>query len=123
MARTTGSDELYRLIHALTTEEKGYFKKFAKRHTSKGNKYLQLFDAINKQKEFEEKSLKKKFKDLAVMKVYLFDMILRSLLINLKNVSAETMLLQKLIYCEILQSKGLQKKAIELNLENLKTAE
>lgn len=46
--RTTGSDDLYRLIHSLTTEEKGYFKKFAKRHTSGGNKYLQLFDDINR---------------------------------------------------------------------------
>ena len=54
MARTTGSDEVYKLIHSLTTEEKGYFKKFALRHTSEGNRYLELFEAINQQNTFEE---------------------------------------------------------------------
>ncbi len=57
--RTTGSDDLYRLIHSLTTEEKGYFKKLALRHSPKGSKHLKLFDAIAAQKTFEEASLKK----------------------------------------------------------------
>ena len=77
MARKTGSDELFRLIHSLTIEEKGYFKKFAARHKTSGNVYLRLFDAINKQKVFEEKLLIKSFAayNFADLKLYLKDII------------------------------------------------
>jgi len=122
MARTTGSDELYRLIHALTTEEKGYFKKFATRHTSKGNKYLQLFDAINKQKNFEEESLKKKYAGYADMKVYLFEMILNSLLISDKETGIEGELLREWFYIRYLNKKGLKEKASQLNRQAISRA-
>ena len=75
MARLVGSDDLFRLIHSLTPEEKGYYKKLAKRHTARGTNYVKLFDAINEQEVFEEKTLKEQFKHYAVMKVYLKDMI------------------------------------------------
>lgn len=122
MARTTGSDELYRLIHALTTEEKGYFKKIAKRHSEKENKHLELFDAINAQKEFSESSLKKQFKGYADMKGYLFEMILQSLMLYHAKAAPLFEMLQKMIYSVILQNKGLQRKALQLNREGLDIA-
>lgn len=85
MARTKGSDELYKLIHSLTTEEKGYFKKFAQRHTASGNQYLQLFDIISKQQTFEETELKKNYKSYARMKVYLKDLITDAMLMHYRN--------------------------------------
>ncbi len=123
MARTTGSEDLYSLIHSLTKEEKGYFKKFATRHTVKGNNYLKLFDAINRQTEFEEESLKKTFKGYAGMKVYLFEEIMRSLIVYLQETDVQVDLLQKAVYCSVLQKKGLERRAIQLNKSNLKTAE
>lgn len=113
MARTTGSDELFRLIHSLTTEEKGYFKKFALRHTSEGNKYLQLFDAISKQNEFEEASLKKKFKDLPVLKNYLFEMILNALQIFETEPSTQQLIYKGLIRINLLVKKGLLTSALK----------
>jgi len=80
MARLQGSDVLFRLIHSLTTEEKGYFKKFAKRHTPKQNIYLKIFDTICKQQSFEEESLKRTFKNYAVAKVYLKELLTDSCL-------------------------------------------
>jgi hypothetical protein len=123
MARTTGSDDLYSLIHSLTTEEKGYFKKFSKRHASKGSTTLQLFDAINKQEVFEEKTLKKKFRNYVVAKNHLFNMILDSLVISDKSPGLQRELLKQLQYILLLQKKGLLNKAIQLNQNALLKAE
>ena len=121
MPRNTGSNDLYLLIHSLTTEEKGYFKKFASRHSNRQSKHLQLFDAISKQTEFEEAGLKKKFTGYADMKVYLFDMILKSLfLLESNNQShAVTMLMG---YAGILNKKGMIGTAKKLLLQALELA-
>jgi hypothetical protein len=114
MARLTGSDDLYRLIHSLTTEEKGYFKKFAKRHTSRGTAILQMFDAINKQEVFAEKILKKKFKDYAVMKVYLKEMITDSLLLYHRHHHPHIQLLSQMQKVHLLLIKGMQDEASKI---------
>ena len=50
------TDDLFQLIKALTKNEKGYFKKYSAFHSIGGkNKYLLLFDAIEKQKEYDAK--------------------------------------------------------------------
>ncbi len=122
MPRTTGSDDLYRLIHSLTTDEKGYFKKFALRHSQKESKHLQLFDAISKQTEFEEASLKKKFAGYVDMKGYLFEMILDSLQLGgiLKDVIAECIKIWQ--HVQILKTKGLIKKALQLTRQGYEKA-
>ena len=128
MARKTGSDELFKLIHSLTTEEKGYFKKFARRHMPKGNIYLTLFDAINKQKNFEEDSLKKvfvraNFKDL---KLYLKDMITDAMIVYYKGNHPHIQLFNQLQKIHFLTIKGLSKeslKAIEKALKQVRQME
>ncbi|MBS1517882.1 MAG: hypothetical protein JSS91_07330 [Bacteroidetes bacterium] len=83
----TPSKDLWKLIHSLTISEKGYFIKFAKRHSpDKENNYLKLFEEINKQTEkYDEEAVKKKFKkekfirQLTSAKNYLYNMILKSL--------------------------------------------
>ena len=80
------SDNLFQLIKSLTVSEKGYFIKFASRHViGEENKYLMLFDFINKQKSYDEDVVKERFKDekfikqLTTAKNYLTNMVLRSL--------------------------------------------
>lgn len=82
----TVSDDLFRLIKALNKSEKGYFKKFAAKNAagSKAN-YIVLFDAIEKMESYDEDLLRKELtgepilKQLAVYKVYLFNLILKSM--------------------------------------------
>jgi hypothetical protein len=65
-----GSDEVFQLIRALTQGEKRYFSITVARYSRPGpkdslrrkeNKYLQLFRAIEKQSNYDEASLKRKF--------------------------------------------------------------
>lgn len=54
----TPSLELHELIHSLKPSEKRYFKLEASKHNSdKKNKYLSLFEAVEKQKEYNETEL------------------------------------------------------------------
>ena len=105
---------LYRLIHSLTTEEKGYFKKFVTRHTAAGNNYSTLFDAVNKQEKFEEAELKKKFKNYSVTKVYLKEMITDSLLLYYRKNHDHINLFSQIEKIHVLLIKGLQSEAIKL---------
>ena len=82
----TASDDLFQLIRSLTKNEKGYFKKHSSFHSIGGhNKYLLLFDAIEKQKAYDEQAIRKKFskekfiRQLHVAKNYLYNLILSSL--------------------------------------------
>ncbi len=82
----TVSDDVFRLIKAMNKSEKGYFKKFAAKNAagSKQN-YIVLFDAIERMDSYDEDKLRKELsgeailKQLAVYKVYLFNLILKSL--------------------------------------------
>ncbi len=70
------SDILFQLIHSLEKSEKRNFKLYIKRNSSKEDlKIVQLFDAIDKLKEYEEKLLLKKLPSiekpqLAFKKIY-----------------------------------------------------
>lgn len=82
----TVSLELFQLIKSLSKQEKRYFKLFATRHViGEQNKYVKLFNAIDKQLEYNEDKIKRKFseetfiKQLHVTKNYLYKLILSSL--------------------------------------------
>jgi hypothetical protein len=86
MAKTP-SQKLFRLIHALSPSEKRYFKVLAGASNKGDKKFLQLFDAIEKQPILEEEALRttiygttkietKKFSEL---KNYLYQFILKTL--------------------------------------------
>ncbi len=114
MPNNKGSDDLFRLIHSLTAEEKGYCKKFLTRHTSQGNNYMLLFDTINRQKKFEEQSLKADFKNYAVLKVYLKDMITDCLQLYYRNNHSHIHLFNQLQKAHIYIIKGLHEDAIKI---------
>jgi len=54
------SPELHQLIRSLSMNEKRHFRLLSQRHSLKGgNSYLDLFDAMLVQEEYDEKALKK----------------------------------------------------------------
>ncbi len=80
------SHQLYELIKSLSKSEKRFFKIFSKRHViGEKNKYVELFDAIESQNEYDEASIISQFegerfiKRLAVAKGYLYELILKSM--------------------------------------------
>lgn len=81
------NEDLFELIHALTPSEKRYFKLFAQRQGDDKHKlYVKLFDMIDAMTgAYDEQIIKKKLrspkyiKQLPQMKVYLFDLIMKSM--------------------------------------------
>ncbi len=122
MARTQGSDDLFRLIHSMSAAEKNYFKRYAKRYADKDSKYLQLFDAINQQEQFEEGSLKKDFPAYTVMKVYLFEMIMKNLMVYTSDMEKQEELMREMIYAKMLLRRGLFARAMQLLDKGVATA-
>src|ERR1041385_4295232 len=105
-------DDLFRLVKSLTKNEKGYFKKYsANAADGKSSNSIKLFDAIDKQEEYDEAKIKLKFrkenfvKQLHVAKNYLFGQILESLESYHSSVDSE---LQSILHrVEIMHAKGL----------------
>jgi hypothetical protein len=122
MAKKSGSDEIFQLIHSLTAEEKGYFKKFAKRYSEKEGQLPQLFDVINLQTEYDEDKLKSSFASLAVLKAQLFDQILDSLLLVTNDEDYEDGLWKKFKTISLLHQRGLTERALRMNAKALAIA-
>jgi len=60
------ADTLFQLIKSLEKSEKRNFKLFVKRNSAGGDlKFIQLFDALDKMKEYDEASLLKKNKAIS----------------------------------------------------------
>lgn len=116
----TVSDDLFRLIKSLSKSEKGYFKKYAaKNETGSKQNYILLFDAIDSMTEYDEELLKKKLKNAAfarqipVYKVYLFNLILRSLSQVSIVSDAGAKIKEYLENTRILSSKALYKESLK----------
>lgn len=78
--------DLFQLVRSLSKSEKRYFKIYASRHViGEQNNYIKLFDAIDRQKEYDEEAVRKEFaaevfiKQLSVTKNYLYRLILESM--------------------------------------------
>lgn len=111
------SDFLFRLIKALNKGDRRNFKLFARLQDG-DKKYIQLFDAIDKQEDYDERKLLKQFKgerftkQFSVAKNYLYNYILRTLDIFNNDPHAE---LSSLIHkIEILMGKHLYDQAEKL---------
>src|SRR5688572_14543666 len=107
------SDQLFRLIKSLTTAEKRYFKLFAGRHTiGEQNEYVTLFDAIDRQENYNEGKLLPLFRNStfgtspAIAKNRLYETILKSLHAYHAESSVEVELQRLLHYTEILFKKS-----------------
>lgn len=119
----TPSDYLFHLIKSLGKNEKKYFKNFASMHRSgEKNISVRLFDAINRQKKYDECKIICEFpyifspSRLPNEKNYLYQLILKSLR-NYhagSNPSINMQLNNILINIEILFEKTLYKQCIKL---------
>ena len=105
------NEELFFLIKSLSKSEKRYFK-VSIPHTENAE-YLQLFDAIDRQKTFDEEAIKSQFMDkafvnqLTTIKNYLKNKIFQSLRSFHSKLSVNTELLDIIRNVEILYHKGL----------------
>jgi len=128
----TPYNNLFFLIASLTKNEKIYFKRFAGASGSNENKiYLKLFNEIESQtihKKYDEAKIKDKFKkenfikQLHVAKIYLYNLILKSLYLQNINYNELSKLREMINRIEVLFRKGLYVQCSKIISKAKKTA-
>ena len=113
------SNELHDLIKSLTKSEKRFFKLHSSLQSGDKN-YLRIFDAIDKQRTYDEEALKKLFaketfiKHLPSEKNHLYKLILKSLRAFHAESSVSGILKQEIKNIEILYQKALYSECNKL---------
>ncbi len=114
------SDSLFQLIHSLEKSEKRHFKLYIKRSSAKENlKIVQLFDALDKMSEYDEKQLLKKLSgtekpQLYNLKTHLYKQLLASLRLLKSSDSIDLQLNEQFDYAHILYKKGLFLQSLKI---------
>src|SRR6202023_2683542 len=114
------SDILFQLIHSLEKSEKRHFKLYIKRSSTKEDlKIVQLFDALGKLDEYDEKLLLKKLpgiekRQLYNLKTHLYKQILASLRLLKSADSIDLQLNEQFDYAHILYKKGLFLQSLKI---------
>lgn len=114
------SDTLFQLIHSLEKSEKRHFKLYIKRSSAKEDlKIVQLFDALDKLSDYDEKNLLKKLPgiekpQLSNLKTHLYKQILASLRLLKSAESIDLQLNEMFDYAHILYKKGLFQQSLRL---------
>ena len=107
------ADILFQLIKSLEKAEKRHFKLYIRRSSGKEDlKIVRLFDALDKQKDYDEKTLLHKLEgvtkpQLANLKTHLYKQILASLRLLKSTDSLDLQLNEQFDYAHILYKKGL----------------
>src|SRR6476660_3874438 len=113
-------DILFQLIRSMEKAEKRHFKLYIKRSSSNENlKVVQLFDAIDKMSEYDEKVLLKKLPSiqktqLSNLKAHLYKQILASLRLLKSAESIDLQLNEQFDYAHILYKKGLFQHSLKI---------
>ena len=113
-------DILYQLILSMEKAEKRHFKLYITRNSSNENlKIVQLFDAIDKMKEYDEKLLLKRLpaiqkSQLSNLKAHLYKQILASLRLLKSSESLDLQLNEQFDYAHILYKKGLFHQSLRI---------
>lgn len=114
------TDTLFQLIHSLEKSEKRHFKLYIKRSSAKEDlKIIQLFDALDKLKEYDEKLLLKKLPaiqkpQLNNLKTHLYKQLLASLRLLKTTENIDLQLTEQLDYARLLYNKGLKLQALKI---------
>ncbi|MEM0996824.1 MAG: hypothetical protein AAGN35_07085 [Bacteroidota bacterium] len=118
-------DDLFHLIASLNRAEKRYFKVFAGRHViGKQNRYVRLFDLIDRQSEYEPDKLRKAYPgNLSSDKNYLKKLILKSMRAYRDGGHVRTRLAEMIEEVHFLKEKGLYNQAIRRLKKARQTAE
>src|SRR5579871_3806512 len=120
------TDALFQLIHSLEKSEKRHFKLYIKRSSSKEDlKIVQLFDALDKMNDYDEKVLLKKLKgtekpQLYNLRTHLYKQLLASLRLLKSSDSIDLQLNEQFDYAHILYKKGLFVQSLKI-LEDRKS--
>jgi hypothetical protein len=107
------SDILFQLIHSLEKSEKRHFKLYIKRSSNKEDlKIIQLFDALDKLNDYDERQLLKRLNgiekpQLYNLKTHLYKQLLASLRLLKSAESIDLQLNEQFDYAHILYKKGL----------------
>ena len=114
------ADILFQLIKSLEKAEKRHFKLYIKRSSGKEDlKIVRLFDALDKQKEYDEQLLLKKLTvvtkpQLANLKTHLYKQLLASLRLLKSADSLDLQLNEQFDYAHILYKKGLYLQSLRI---------
>mgnify|MGYP000536613426 CR=1 FL=1 len=115
------SNDLFRLIKSLKQSEKRYFKIFSSTHVKgQQNNYVKLFEAVDKQDEYNEGAILKKFKgekfikQFSVTKNYLYNFILKSLRSYYSGKDIDSKINEELESVKILNNRGFYKKVLKI---------
>ncbi len=120
MMPNRSTDILYQLIHSLEKSEKRHFKLYIKRSSGKEDlKVIQLFDAIDKLNDYDEKILLRRLPNiekpqLANLKTHLYKQILSSLRLLKSAENVDLQLNEYLDYARILYDKGLKLQSLKI---------
>lgn len=113
--------KIHQLIHSMSRHEKIYFKRMSARSSEgKAGQYVELFDAIAAQQTYDEAALIEAFKDrkfvrqFAVMKKYLYDQVMRSLVDQRRKKELSARLEDMKWEANILWERGMYKEAQKL---------
>ena len=122
------STELFDLISSLSKSEKRFFKLHSSLQSGDKN-YLRIFDAIDKQRAYDEKALKAQFKGETFVKHFpseknhLYKLILKALRAYHADSSVSGVLKQEIKNIEILYHKALYKECNKLLHRAKRTAQ
>ncbi len=114
------SDTLFQLIKSLEKSEKRHFKLYIKRSSSKQDlKIIRLFDAMDKQSEYDERQLLKSLSDitkpqLSNLKAHLYKQLLASLRLLKTNDNIDLKLSEHLDNARLLYNKGLKIQSLHI---------
>ncbi|MEY4106396.1 MAG: hypothetical protein RL181_738 [Bacteroidota bacterium] len=113
-------DQLFGLVQSLTKAEKRNFRLYARRIQGESDaKFLQLFDLLEKQREYNEELILRKLKDsnksqFSNLKRHLYQHILTSLRLVEVGKREEIQVREWVDYADILYGKGLYLQALKL---------
>src|SRR5574343_2104099 len=116
--RTT--DALFQLIQSMERAEKRNFKLYMNRNTTSGNlKVIELFDALDKMKQYDEGLLLKKNEriqksQLSNLKAHLYHEILASIRLLKQGDNIDLQLHEQLDFARILYNKGLYLQSLKI---------
>ncbi len=114
------SDPVFQLIKSLTRSEKRHFRLYANRQgSSEGLKFLQLFDAMDSQTQFDDEKILEqvpriKKEQLANLKANLYKQLLSSLRQFHANHNIDIQLYEQLGHARILYNKGFYQQSLKL---------
>ena len=114
------TDALFQLVRSLEKSEKRHFKLYIKRSSGKEDlKIIQLFDALEKQQEYDEKQLLIKLKgvtkpQLANLKTHLYKQLLSSLRLLKTTENTDLQLSEHLDHARLLYNKGLKIQSLRI---------